>query len=115
MNFSNKSIEAEKITSTDATKSFQRAITKACARHGIGLFVYEGEDLPEELKVTAKLQAECMDLMKKKSALSEKTKEKVAEICKEVLADENGDPRICENNEKLEDLKKKLLATRKIA
>lgn len=30
MNFSNKSIEAEKITSTDATKSFQRAITKAC-------------------------------------------------------------------------------------
>lgn len=115
MNFSNKSIEAEKITSTDATKSFQRAITKACARHGIGLFVYEGEDLPEELKVTAKLQAECMDLMKKKSALSEKTKEKVAEICKEVLADENGDPRICEDNEKLESLKKKLLATRKIA
>ena len=56
-----------------------------------------------------------MDLMKKKSALSEKTKEKVAEICKEVLADENGDPRICEDNEKLESLKKKLLATRKIA
>ena len=56
-----------------------------------------------------------MDLMKKKSALSEKTKDKVAEICKEVLTDENGDPRICEDNEKLESLKKKLLATRKIA
>ena len=115
MDFKNKSIPADKITSVDANKSIQRSLTKACARHGIALFIFEGEDLPEEAKVSEKLKAECMDLMKKKSALSEKTKEKVAEICKEVLADENGDPRICEDNEKLESLKKKLLATRKIA
>lgn len=115
MDFKNKSIEASKITSSDANKAIQRSLTKACARHGLGLYIYEGEDLPQELKETEKLQAECWELIAKRSALSENTKKKVGEICKEILPDENGDPRICENNEKLETLKKKLMATRKIA
>ena len=114
MDFRNKSIPADKITSFDANKSIQRSLTKACARHGIALFIFEGEDLPEEAKVSEKLKTECMDLIKKKSALSEKTKLKVGELCKEVLSEENGDPRLCENNDKLEELKKRLLATRKI-
>ena len=115
MDFKNKSIPADKITSVDANKSNQRSLTKACARHGLALFIFEGEDLPEEAKVSEKLKSECMDLIKKKSALSDKTKLKVGELCKEVLSEENGDPRLCEDNEKLEELKKKLLATRKIA
>lgn len=115
MDFKNKSIEAMKITSADANKAIQRSLTKACARHGLGLYIYEGEDLPQELKETEKLQGECMELISKRSALSENTKKKVAEICKEILPDENGDPRICDNNEKLETLKKKLMATRKVA
>ena len=55
-----------------------------------------------------------MELIQKRSKLSDKTKEKVAEICKELLPDENGDPRLCENNDVLETLKKKLMAVRKI-
>lgn len=115
MDFKNKSIEAGKITSADANKSIQRSLTKACARHGIGLYIYEGEDLPQELKEAEKLQAECMELITKRSALSEATKAKVAEICKELLPEENGDPRLCESSDTLKELKKRLQATRKIA
>lgn len=114
MDFKNKSIQAKNITSADANKTIQRSLTKACARHGLGLYIYEGEDLPEESKASEKLKNECMELIQKRSKLSDKTKEKVAEICKELLPDENGDPRLCENNDVLEALKKKLMAVRKI-
>lgn len=47
MDFRNKSISAENITSFDVNKAIQRSLTKACARHGLGLYIYAGEDLPE--------------------------------------------------------------------
>ena len=47
MNLSNKSIPLEQVTSTDMNKSIQRSLTKACARHGLGLYIYAGEDIPE--------------------------------------------------------------------
>lgn len=49
MDFRNNSIPAEKITSFDVNKAIQRSLTKACARHGLGLYIYAGEDLPEEV------------------------------------------------------------------
>ena len=48
MDFRNASIPAEKVTSFDVNKAIQRSLTKAVARHGLGLYVYAGEDLPEE-------------------------------------------------------------------
>ena len=47
MDFKNKSIPVENITSVDVNKTIQRSLTKAVARHGLGLYVYAGEDLPE--------------------------------------------------------------------
>ena len=47
MDYRNNSIPAEKVTSTDVNKAIQRSLTKACARHGLGLYIYAGEDLPE--------------------------------------------------------------------
>lgn len=47
MDFKNRSIPLESITSTDMNKAIQRSLTKACARHGLGLYIYAGEDLPE--------------------------------------------------------------------
>ena len=47
MDFKNKSIPLENITSFDVNKAIQRSLTKACARHGLGLYIYAGEDLPE--------------------------------------------------------------------
>lgn len=48
MDYKNKSIPVENVTSFDVNKAIQRSLTKACARHGLGLYIYAGEDLPEE-------------------------------------------------------------------
>ena len=48
MDYRNASIPAAKVTSFDVNKAIQRSLTKACARHGLGLYIYAGEDLPEE-------------------------------------------------------------------
>ena len=50
MDFRNNSILLEKVTSFDVNKTIQRSLTKAVARHGLGLYIYAGEDLPEEEK-----------------------------------------------------------------
>ena len=50
MDARNQSIPLEKVTSTAVNKTIQRCITKACARHGLGLYIYAGEDLPESPK-----------------------------------------------------------------
>ena len=47
MDFRNASIQIDKLNSTDVNKSIQRSLTKAIARHGLGLYVYAGEDLPQ--------------------------------------------------------------------
>jgi hypothetical protein len=48
MDYRNKSIPLEIVTSFDVNKTIQRSLTKALARHGLGLYIYAGEDLPEE-------------------------------------------------------------------
>lgn len=48
MDATNKSLPLSKITSFDVNKTIQRSLTKACARHGLGLYIYAGEDLPED-------------------------------------------------------------------
>lgn len=48
MDYKNKSITLENVTSFDINKTIQRSLTKAVARHGLGLYIYAGEDLPEE-------------------------------------------------------------------
>lgn len=53
MDFRNNSIPLDKVTSFDVNKAIQRSLTKACARHGLGLYIYAGEDLPESDKPTA--------------------------------------------------------------
>lgn len=57
MDFRNKSITLENVTSFDVNKAIQRSLTKAVARHGLGLYIYAGEDLPdgeEEPKIDKK-------------------------------------------------------------
>ena len=48
MDYRNASIPADKVTSFDVNKAIQRSLTKAAARHGLGLYIYAGEDLPED-------------------------------------------------------------------
>lgn len=56
MDYKNRSISVENVTSFDVNKAIQRSLTKAVARHGLGLYIYAGEDLPEEEKPVEKPQ-----------------------------------------------------------
>ena len=47
MDARNQSISFENVRSTDVNRAIQRSLTKACARHGLGLYIYAGEDLPD--------------------------------------------------------------------
>ena len=51
MDYKNKSIPMASVTSFDVNKTIQRSLTKAVARHGLGLYIYAGEDLPDESDV----------------------------------------------------------------
>jgi hypothetical protein len=51
MDYRNKSIPVDSLTSFDVNKAIQRSLTKAVARHGLGLYIYAGEDLPENPEV----------------------------------------------------------------
>ena len=122
MDFKNKSIPADQITSVDANKSLKRCLVKACALHGLGLYIYEGEDLPEETSKTIELKEKIKGLATKKVALSDKAKAKVAELCK--MAEKQANPNLdddlitgnynnIEDVDILSNLEKQLLAVRK--
>jgi hypothetical protein len=44
----NKSIAINSVTADDVTKTIQRSTVKAIALHGLGLYIYAGEDMPDE-------------------------------------------------------------------
>lgn len=122
MDFKNKSIKAEDITSVEANKSLKRCLVKACAMHGLGLYIYEGEELPEETSKTIELKEEIAVLVEKKCKLSDSAKSKVAELCKAAekkvnpdMSDEfiTGNYKNIEDVNVLTNLKKQLLAVRK--
>lgn len=48
MDFKNKAVNSDSITSTDVNKAIQRSTAKAIAMHGLGIQMWTGEDLPEE-------------------------------------------------------------------
>ncbi len=47
MDYRNQAVRLEVVTMTHINNSIQRAFVKACARHGLGLHFYSGEDLKE--------------------------------------------------------------------
>lgn len=116
MNFKNKSMTSAEVTSVDANKAIQRSLTKACARHGLGLYIYEGEDLPEEAKEEKKRHEKAKSELDISNALafklaSEKSKthnEQVKELCNKFTA--NGNPKSIKDIETskalIEELKK---------
>ena len=54
MDFRNNSIPLEKITSFEVNKAIKRCVTKNIALHGLGLYIYAGEDLPEGIEAPKK-------------------------------------------------------------
>ena len=68
MDCRNKSIPVDQVSSFNVNTSIQRALTKAIARHGLGLYIYAGEDIPSAEKddileeERQSLYDECKDL-----------------------------------------------------
>ena len=58
MDFKNNSIPVDKVTSFDVNKAIQRSLTKAIERHGLGCYIYAGEDLPDESDETKQRKQE---------------------------------------------------------
>ena len=70
MDMRNKSIPLGQITSFDVNKAIQRSLTKAVARHGLGLYIYAGEDLPDDGIVYAtQTQAKALTLKAREKKL----------------------------------------------
>lgn len=113
MDYRNQPIKASEITSSQALNSSMRALAKACAMHGVGLYIYEGEDLPEDIKAIQILRAEIIELMKRKYSLSDEAAEKVKKFCIEIDKNANGDPELIDDVDKLKELKTQLQSIRK--
>lgn len=75
MDHRNNSIPLEKVTSFEVNKTIQRSLTKAVARHGLGLYIYAGEDLPEGEEKPKKEEAP------KKAPVPSKTKPIAPPFC----------------------------------
>lgn len=86
MNYKNQSIPANAVTSFDVNKAIQRSLTKACARHGLGLYIYAGEDLPDaqEQEVPQKPQ----NASQKAQAM--RRQEFICQNCKKPVGDAEG-------------------------
>ena len=55
MDFKNKSIPKDQLTSMNVNTAIQRALTKSLARHGLGLYIYAGEDIPSDNPASHKI------------------------------------------------------------
>ena len=89
MDYKNASIAKDKVTSFDVNKAIQRSLTKACARHGLGLYVYAGEDLPEEIKQQKEEEAKQAEAAKKKNSEElEKLRQQVIETATKKINEE---------------------------
>lgn len=69
MDYKNRSIPIDQITSFAVNTAIQRSLTKAVARHGLGLYIYAGEDLPEE-ETKAEDVKKPIDSVKKKALIA---------------------------------------------
>lgn len=96
MDYKNKSIPVEALTSFDVNKTIQRSLTKAVARHGLGLYIYAGEDVPNEsdgsveeriADARAKKVTKAQMEENKRTELSKSEQEGLKAMCKQKGAD----------------------------
>lgn len=80
MDFRNASIPADKVTSFDVNKAIQRSLTKAVARHGLGLYIYAGEDLPEEDAKVAEEKKKAEPKKESPKMITDEQKKEISEL-----------------------------------
>ena len=117
MDFKNKAVPVDSIDCMQLNKTIQRSLTKAIARLGLGLYIYAGEDMPEESDDAKKERAE---LQKKvdtlvKAATAKMDNPAKMEFAKTVLIPAIGTANYlsCNDTDKLMALAEKLEASEK--
>lgn len=81
MDFRNKAVPVENIDCMQINKTIQRSLTKCIARLGLGMYVYAGEDLPEE---SDDVKAQKEELRKELAALVKKVNTVVKKLTAEM-------------------------------
>lgn len=66
MDHKNKSIPINNVTSFNVNTAIKRCITKALSLHGLGLYIYAGEDLPQEEINTVAIKSRYLSFLKNK-------------------------------------------------
>lgn len=85
MDFKNKSIPKEAVTSFNVNTAIQRALTKAIGRHGLGLYIYAGEDLPTDEQ--GQVLKEYKTASKQSAEDTKQYKAEFTHICKQLSVD----------------------------
>ena len=112
MDFKNKAVPAESIDCMQLNKTIQRSLTKAIARLGLGLYIYAGEDMPEEPEEVKKERAElqkAVDVAVKKATAKMDGAAKI-EYAKKMIVPVIGSMNylVCDNIDKLKELLEKV-------
>lgn len=95
----NKAVPLEDIDSLSLNKTIQRSLTKAIAMQGLGMYIYAGEDLPEDpnkgevIELKGKIEKLCAVM---KTLPDEKRAETGAKF-KEIIGDGKGLYKKCED------------------
>lgn len=89
MDNKNNSVRLDAITMTAVNKAIQRAFVKACARHGLGLYVYAGEDLPEVDKIVVDYATIESDAEKNVVTIDEKRFNEIKAECIAMIQESN--------------------------
>jgi hypothetical protein len=90
MDFRNKSITVDNLTSFDVNKSIQRSLTKAISRHGLGLYIFAGEDLPEDSTPNTEYKASQMVVKDKDEKVRENTVLQLTELFEQLEPEQQG-------------------------
>jgi hypothetical protein len=90
MDFRNKSITLDNLTSFDVNKSIQRSLTKAISRHGLGLYIFAGEDLPEDSTPNTEFKANQMVVKDKDEKVRENTVLQLNELFGQLAPEQQG-------------------------
>lgn len=80
MDNSHKAVKKEQLTSNLISNSIMRCLTKNIALFGIGLSVYEGEDIPDESE-------EMSEITKKRRESKKTPQQKLTDLCKQKIAE----------------------------
>lgn len=118
INTGKKVVHVEPATMNEINKAQMRCLTKNIAAFGLAINLWTKEDVLDAVASQQKAALEARALIKAKteSAIKnddEATKLKIAELCKTILPEEcNGDPNLCEDEDTINKLIKRLKAVR---